>query len=133
LYGYPAGRWENHGLNLLDVAPAVRYADGSFTLKGDRLPVAPNILRHTATSFLAGLALGAPPMTAGAVGDRLGEFDGCAVAAGSSDDFVRPEEPQDGRDSKRTRPPGLLDPRAGSRDGGRQVVPPGCAAVQRGV
>jgi uncharacterized membrane protein len=84
--------WEKHYLNLLDVALAVRYPDGSLTLNGEPLPCVTNIRGHTVASFLAGLALGAPPLSGMAVGYVLGEFGACAVAAGISDDFVREVE-----------------------------------------
>ena len=66
--------WEKHDLILLDVAVAVRYPDGSFTLDGEPFPVVTNILGCTAACFLASLALGAPPMTGAAVGDVLGSL-----------------------------------------------------------
>ena len=49
--------WEKHYLNLLDVALAVRYPDGSLTLNGEPFPIVPNIFGSTPASFLAGLAL----------------------------------------------------------------------------
>ncbi len=81
--------WEKHYLNLLDVAVAVRYPDGSLTLNGEPFPIVTNVVGRPLASFLAGLALGAPPMTGEAVGAMLSEFGACAVAAGLSDDFVR--------------------------------------------
>jgi uncharacterized membrane protein len=81
--------WKKHYLNLVDVALAVRYTDGSFTLNGEPLPVLTNIRGHTVASILACLALGAPPLSGMAVANLLGEFGACAVAAGISDDFVR--------------------------------------------
>ena len=59
--------WEKHDLILRDVAVAVRYPDGSFTLNGEPFSVATSIFRGTAASFLAGLALSVPPLTAAAV------------------------------------------------------------------
>ena len=81
--------WEKHYLNLLDVALAVRYPDGSLTLNGEPFPVVPNIVGCTAACFLAGLALAAPPLSGEAVSALLGEFGACAGAAGISEDFVR--------------------------------------------
>jgi uncharacterized membrane protein len=81
--------WVMHDLILLDVAVAVRYPDGSFTLNGEPFPVVTNIVGCTAACFLAGLTLGAPPLTGAAVGALLGEFGGSAVGVGISDDFVR--------------------------------------------
>ena len=51
--------WEKHDLILLDVAVAVRYPDGSFTLNGERFPVVTNIVGYTTACLLAGLVLGA--------------------------------------------------------------------------
>jgi uncharacterized membrane protein len=81
--------WDKHRLNLLDVAVALRYPDGSLTLNGEAFPIVTNLLGSTPASFLAGLALWVPPMTRPAVEAVLGEFGACAVAAGISDDFVR--------------------------------------------
>jgi uncharacterized membrane protein len=81
--------WEDNVFDLLDVALAVRYADGSFTLNGEAFPLSPSLLGGGFTSFLAGLALGAPPLSSGAVTNLLGEFGGCAVATGISDVFIR--------------------------------------------
>ena len=81
--------WDKHYLNLLDVAVAVRYPDGSLTLNGEPLPMVTNVGGHPLASILAALALGVPPMSGEAVSAVLGEFGACAVAAGISDDFVR--------------------------------------------
>ena len=62
---------ENHQLILLDVAVAVRYPDGTFTLDGEPFPVVTKIPSGTAARFLASLALAAPPLTGAAVGARL--------------------------------------------------------------
>jgi uncharacterized membrane protein len=80
---------DKHYLNLLDVAVAVRYPDGSLTLNGEAFPIVTNLIGSSPASFLAGLALWVPPMTGPAVGAVLGEFGTCAVAAGIRDDFVR--------------------------------------------
>jgi len=80
---------EKHDLILRNVAVAVRYPDGSFTLNGEPFSVATSILHGTAASFLAGLALSVPPLTAGAVDFMLANV-GCAGAeVGISHDFVR--------------------------------------------
>jgi uncharacterized membrane protein len=83
---------EKNGLNLLDVAVAVRYADGSLTLNGEPLPV---VIKHhggTVARFLASLALGAPPLTDAAVGTLLGSFGDAADTACISNHFVREVE-----------------------------------------
>ncbi len=81
--------WEKHGLVLLDVAVAVRYPDGCLTLNGERFPVVTSVLSGTRTSFLANLALGAPPLCAAAVGALLGRLGVDSPAVGISDEFVR--------------------------------------------
>jgi uncharacterized membrane protein len=81
--------WEKHYLNLLDVALAVRYPDGSFTPNDEPFSVVTNIPGHTVASLLAAQALGAPPMGGAADSYVLGEFGACAAAAGISDDFIR--------------------------------------------
>jgi len=80
--------WEKHELNLLDVAVAVRYPDGTFTLDGEPFQVVCKIPGGTAARFLACLALAVPPLTGAAVGlmfDRVG----AAAEVGISDHFVR--------------------------------------------
>ena len=84
--------WEKHQLILLDVAVAVRYPDGSFTLDGEPFPVVTKIPSGTAARFLAGLALGAPPLTGAAVSALLGRFGAAADAVGIREDFVREVE-----------------------------------------
>ena len=65
-------------LVLLDTAIVVRYDDGSITIDGEPF-VAPTKQRpHTFASFLAGMALTAPPLTGTAVGMYL---DGAAPQA----------------------------------------------------
>ncbi len=81
--------WEKHDLILRDVAVAVRYPDGSFTLNGEPFSVATSIFRGTAASFLAGLALSVPPLTAAAVEFMLARVGYAAAEVGISDDFVR--------------------------------------------
>jgi uncharacterized membrane protein len=77
---------ESHCLILHATAVAVRYPDGCVTLDGEPFVAAINIRGHTFASFLAGLALGAPPLCAAAVGPLLRGTG--AAAAGISEDFV---------------------------------------------
>jgi uncharacterized membrane protein len=84
--------WEKHDLLLRDVAVAVRYPDGSFTLDGEPFPVVTNVRGGTVARLLAVLALGAPPLTGGAVRGVLGRFGACPDEVGISDDFVREVE-----------------------------------------
>ena len=84
--------WEKLQLILRDIAVAVRHPDGSFTLDGEPFPVVTKIPSGTAARFLAGLALGAPPLTAAAVGALLGRFGAAADAVGVREDFVREVE-----------------------------------------
>ena len=80
---------EKHDLILRDVAVAVRYPDGSFTLNGEPFPLATSLFSGTAGSFLAGLALSVPPLSGEAVDFVLASV-GCAAAeVGISEDFVR--------------------------------------------
>jgi uncharacterized membrane protein len=82
---------EKHCLILHATAVAVRYADGCVTLDGEPFVAATNFRRHTFARFLAGLALGAPPLTGAAVGALLGNT-GAAAGVGISEDFVREVE-----------------------------------------
>jgi len=84
--------WEKHYLILLDVAVAVRYPDGSFTLNGEPFFDVNNIVGCNAACFLAGLALGAPLLTGAAVGFVLGSLGADGVAGVISDNFVREVE-----------------------------------------
>jgi hypothetical protein len=52
---------ERHCRILLDTAVVVRYPDGCVTLNGERFVSAPHFRGHTFASYLAGLALAAPP------------------------------------------------------------------------
>jgi hypothetical protein len=54
---------EKHRLILRDVAVAVRNCDGSLPSNGEPLPEVSRIHRGAVAHFLAGLALGAPPLT----------------------------------------------------------------------
>jgi uncharacterized membrane protein len=79
---------EMHCLILLDTAVAVRYFDGCVTLDGEPFVAATKFGGHTFASFLAGLVLGAPPLTAAAVGGLVRGTGGVAAEVGISDDFV---------------------------------------------
>jgi len=83
---------EKHDLNLLDVAVAVRFADGSLTLNGEPLPVVIKSHGGTVARFLASLALGAPPLTGAAVGTLLASLGDTADTACISNQFVREVE-----------------------------------------
>jgi uncharacterized membrane protein len=79
---------ERHCLDLLDTAVVVRYPDGLVTLNGERFVVAPNFRGHTFASFLAGLVLGAPPLTGAAVGGLLRGTGGVRAEVGIDESFV---------------------------------------------
>jgi uncharacterized membrane protein len=79
---------DKHCLILLDTAVAVRYPDGSVTLDWEPFVAAINFSGHTFASFLAGLALGAPPLTGAAVGALVGRTGGAAAEVGIDDDFI---------------------------------------------
>jgi uncharacterized membrane protein len=79
---------ERHCLILLDRAVAVRYPDGTVTLDGEPVMVA--TIHGRLATFLAGLALGAPPLTSAAVDALTRGAD--ATAAGISEDFVHDVE-----------------------------------------
>ena len=78
-----------HCLILLDTAVAVRYSDGSATLNGEPFVAAIEFGGRSFTSFLAGLALGAPPLTAAAVGGVMRSTGGAAAEVGIDDAFIR--------------------------------------------
>ena len=84
--------WEKHQLVLLDVAVAVRYADGFLTLNGEPFQVVTNVPSGSTARFLASLALGAPPLTGAAVGLMLDRIGTAGADVGISDDFVRQVE-----------------------------------------
>jgi uncharacterized membrane protein len=79
---------ERHCLLLLDTAVVVRYPDGCVTLNGEPFVSAPNFRGHSLASFLAGLALGAPPLTPAAVGALQRAACGTTAEVGIDDDFV---------------------------------------------
>jgi uncharacterized membrane protein len=84
---------ETRCLILLQTAVVVRYPDGSVTLDGEPFVAVPTMRRSTFASFLASLALAAPPLCAAAVGTLLGATGNAASSAvGISDDFVRQVE-----------------------------------------
>jgi uncharacterized membrane protein len=76
-------------LILLDTAVAVRYPDGSVTLDGEPFVAAIDFGGHTFAGFLAGLGLGAPPLTGAAVGALVRSTSGAAGAVGIDDAFVQ--------------------------------------------
>jgi uncharacterized membrane protein len=78
------GLGAKHCLNLLDTAVAVRYADGAVTLDGEPFVSAPAIGGHTFASFLAGLALGAPPLTGAVAGALARGAGGVRQESGST-------------------------------------------------
>jgi uncharacterized membrane protein len=81
--------WEKHQLVLMDVAVAVRYSDGSFTLDGEPFPVVTKSPSGPVARFLACLALGAPPLTGGAVGAFSGGPGSVENATGINEEFIR--------------------------------------------
>jgi uncharacterized membrane protein len=78
---------ERHCLILFDTAVVVRYPDGSVTLDGEPFVAAIEFNGHSFARFLAGLALGAPPLTGAAVG-ALMRSTGGAAEVGIDDAFV---------------------------------------------
>jgi uncharacterized membrane protein len=79
---------KRHCLILFDTAVVVRYADGSVTLDGEPFVAATKLGGHTFASFLAGLALGAPPLTGAAVRAVARRPGGVAAEAGIDDEFI---------------------------------------------
>jgi uncharacterized membrane protein len=84
--------WEKHQLILLDVAVAERCRDGLVTLNGEPFPAVTKTHGGTIAHFLAGLMLGAPPLTGAAVGAMCARFGATTNEVGISDDFVREVE-----------------------------------------
>jgi uncharacterized membrane protein len=83
---------ERHCLILLDTAVVVRYPDGSVTLEGEPFVAAINLSGYSFASFLARLALGAPPLTGAAVGSLVRGTGGAAGEVGIGDDFIHEVE-----------------------------------------
>jgi uncharacterized membrane protein len=80
---------ERHCLILLDTTVVVRYPDGCVTLDGQPFVVVPKVRSHSFAGFLAGLALGAPPLTGVAVGAFLrGTGTTPSGDVGIDEDFV---------------------------------------------
>jgi uncharacterized membrane protein len=79
---------ETHCLILLDTAVAVRYPDGTVTLNGEPFRDVPTFAGHPFARFLAGLALGAPPLTGAAAGALVRATGGSAAEVGISEEFV---------------------------------------------
>ena len=80
---------DEHCLILKDAQVAVRYPDGLLILDGEPFPEMTEVHHRNATSFLAILALGAPPMTGAAVSRLLDSYGFTPADVGISDDFVR--------------------------------------------
>jgi uncharacterized membrane protein len=78
-----------HRLILLDTAVAERYDDACMTLNGQPFVSALNFGGHSFASFLAGLALGAPPLTEAAISLHTAATCGTATEMGIDDAFVR--------------------------------------------
>jgi uncharacterized membrane protein len=79
---------DKHCLILLDTAVVVRYPDGSVTLDGEPFVATIDFSGHSFASFFAGLALGAPPLTAAAAGARVRSTGRAAAEVGIDDAFV---------------------------------------------
>jgi uncharacterized membrane protein len=83
---------DRHCLILLDTAVVVRYPDGSITLEGEPYVAAATFGGHGLANLLAGLALGAPPLTGAAASALVRGARGPAADVGISDDFIRETE-----------------------------------------
>src|SRR5262249_19203959 len=77
--------WEQHYLQLEDVAVVVRHPDGSFTFDRKPFPGVANMLACTTVGFLAGLVVAAPPAGA-AIAPLLGSAGSAAAAASAGID-----------------------------------------------
>jgi uncharacterized membrane protein len=75
-------------LILLDTAVVVRYPDGSVTLNGEPFVAPVRFRGHSFAALLAGLALGAPPLTGPAAGALVRSTGGPAADLGIDDHFV---------------------------------------------
>ena len=80
---------EKHCLILRDSAVAVRYPDGIVTLDGEPFVSVPYLRSHSFASFLAGLALAAPPLTASTAGAFARAADNKVDEVGIREDFIR--------------------------------------------
>ena len=78
---------ESRCLIVHDTAVAVRYPDGTVTLDGEPLVSAPKLGCRSLASFLAGLALGAPPLSGAAVGGLMRGLGGTG-SVGIDDQFI---------------------------------------------
>jgi uncharacterized membrane protein len=79
---------ETHCLILLDTAVVVRYPDGSLTLDGERFVAVPKMGGRGFAHFLAGLALGAPPLTGATAGAWQRALGATSGGVGIGEDFV---------------------------------------------
>src|SRR5262249_44844210 len=79
---------ERRCLVLCDMAVVVRYPDGSVTLNGEPFVSVPDFHGHMFASFLAALALGAPPLTGAAVGALQRATGGTAADVGIDENFI---------------------------------------------
>jgi uncharacterized membrane protein len=79
---------DRHCLVLHDMAVVVRYPDGSATLDGEPFVAGPRFSGHSLASFLAGLALGAPPLTGAAAGALVRCTGVAAGEVGIDDEFL---------------------------------------------
>jgi len=79
---------ERHSLVLLETAVAVRYADGSLTLDGVPRVAALDFSRNSLAGLLAGLALGAPPLTAAAADSLVKSTRRFSAEVGIGESFV---------------------------------------------
>lgn len=79
---------ERRSLILLDTAVAIRYPDGIVTLNGEPFASIPYFRGHSFAGFLAGLALGAPPLTGSAAGALVRAAGGTAAEVGIGEDFI---------------------------------------------
>jgi uncharacterized membrane protein len=79
---------ESRSLTILDTAVVVRYPDGAVTLNGESFVSVPYFRGHTFASFLAGLALGAPPLTGTAACALVRAAGGTAAEVGIDEGFI---------------------------------------------
>jgi uncharacterized membrane protein len=79
---------ERRCLHLVDTAVVVRHPDGCSTLNGEPFVPVPRFRGQTILSFLAGLAMGAPPLTGSAAGAWVTATGGTAAEVGIDDHIV---------------------------------------------